>query len=127
MDELKSLSAATLYALAIIIGMLGGCASGLYYYTHVQHARWGFVLAYILLGGISGVATLAGAAALDLLPGTVHQAVLLLLLSGSAGSIAIFSANWTVRLIFQRLGLEVQVTMRRDSEERRAVEKEAGD
>lgn len=125
--EFKSLSVATLYALAAILGMLGGCASGLHYYTHVRHARWGFVLAYILLGGISGVGTLAGAAILDLLPHTLHAAVLLLLLSGSAGSLAIFSANWTVSMLFRRLGVEVQVTMRRDSEERRAEDKAAQD
>lgn len=125
--EFKGLSVATLYALAAILGMLGGCASGLHYYTHVKHARWGFVIAYILLGGISGVGTLAGAAILDLLPGTLHAAVLLLLLSGSAGSLAIFSANWTVNMLFRRMGLEVQVTLRREREERRAEGRAAED
>ena len=117
--SLSDFAIGVLYAIATISGALGGCAAGMHYYANTKTAKWAFVIAYVILGAIFGVIFFAGASVYNFRVGSVHELVLYSTGAGSAGSIMLFSANWTVKAIFRRLGVEVEVTLRRDKEDRR--------
>lgn len=115
-----------LYVIAAVAGGLGGCAAAAYYATHARAPRVMFLVAYMLLGVVFGVISLATIATWGLIdPGDVHLIILISLLSGSAGALALVSANLTIMLILRRLGIEIQITMRKPDEERRHSETEA--
>lgn len=119
--NVSELTLGILYAIATIAGALGGCAAGMHYYANAKTARAAFILAYVILGGIFGVVFFAGASVLNFSVASIHELVLYSLVAGSAGSVMLFSANWTVKAIFKRLGVEVEVTLRKGGEERRKV------
>lgn len=119
--EQPDLLIAVLYAVAAISGGLGGCAAASHYLTHTRYHRLPFIIAYILLGIVFGVVTFAVMLVYGYDPQNIHYVVLWSLVGGSAGSIALASANFTARLIFQKLGIELQVTVRKPDQERRTV------
>lgn len=110
-----------LYAVAAITGGMGGCATALNVLKHHQHKRGvaPFVCAYIVLGVVFGILTLAGLYVIDKPPTTIHHLVLQTALGGSVGSVALALVNYTARVVFDLFGIKVQVTIRRDGDERR--------
>lgn len=117
--NVSELTFGVLYAIATISGALGGCASGMHYYATAKTAKASFVLAYMILGAIFGVIFFAGASVFSISVATVHELILYSIGAGTAGSVMLFSANWTVKAIFKRLGVEVEVTLRKGGEDRR--------
>ncbi len=108
-----------LYAIASISGALGGCAVSCYYVTHDQAPRWAFAVVYTMIGLIFGALTFAGLAVIDHPVPSPHHLILYAAAGGTIASLAMASLNMTVKLIFKRLGLEVQITLRKSGQERR--------
>ena len=118
--RISELTFGILYAIASIAGALGGCAAGAHYYATARTAKLAFVLAYMILGAIFGIIFFASVSVFSFFVlHSVHELILYSLVAGSAGSVMLFSANWTVKTIFKRLGVEVEVTLRKGNEERR--------
>lgn len=117
----KTLGIATLYAIAAVFGMIGGCAAGVHYIASCKHPRLPFMLAYILIGGISGTAYFAVTKVFGIfVVATVDELILNCMIVGTLCSVAMFTANTTVSFIFKHLGIEVQITSRKLNQERRA-------
>lgn len=109
-----------LYAIAAISGGMGGCASALYYLTHKDsRATKAFIVAYIILGLMFGVITIALLILSDRGPSDVHELILFSFAGGVVGSVGLLSTNWTVRAVLRKFGLDVQLTIRPDDAERR--------
>lgn len=103
-----------LYAIAVVSGALGGCAAGIYYSQRSRRMfTFALFVAYTILGLMFGVVVFAGAMVAGYKLGTVHELVLHSLVGGFAGSLALFSANWTVKALFQRFGIEVEIQLRK--------------
>lgn len=116
-----------LYVIAAIAGGLGGCAAAAYYTTHTSAPRLHFTIAYVLLGAVFGIVALSALAVWPVMElDSLHHVILYALLSGSAGSLALISANVTIMVILKRLGIELQITMRKSGEERRSNSHQLG-
>lgn len=113
-----------MYALAAVSGGLGGCAAASFYFTHGKQLRWPFVLAYFVLGIAFGVITLAIMIVGNFNVDDMNKVIIYSGFAGTSGSIVLASANLSAKAYFKRLGIEVQVTLRRPEEDRRAPEPE---
>ena len=118
---LSDTSLLLLYIIAAIAGGLGGCGAAAFYATHNASVRMIFVVAYIMLGMVFGIIALAVAATWEFTPNvsTLHELILYAVLSGAAGSLALVSANATIMILLRRLGIELQITIRKPGEDRR--------
>ncbi len=109
-----------IYAISAICGGLGGCAVGAHHYATSDGRRtiamW---LAYTTLGVVFGVVSVAVMSAYHYEPWDLHKLILWSMAGGAAGAIALASANAVVKIMFKRLGIEVQITMRKPDENRR--------
>lgn len=108
-----------LYAISAVSGGLGGCAAAAWYIGKHPKPRWAMIAAYIILGVVFGVITLGISFFVNDGPKDLNVLALETIVGGASGAIALLSANLTARLIFRKLGVEVQLTVRRDTEERR--------
>lgn len=121
-EDFKALGVAVLYAMAAIFGMVGGCAVGIQEVARGQK-RAAFVLAYSIIGAVAGVGFMAMTSIFQVWAATtIHQHILYSMIVGGAVSLTVFSANASVKVIFKRLGIEVQFTTRRSDEERRRLD-----
>lgn len=110
-----------LYAIAAISGAMGGCASALYHLSHGgKQAFYAFAAAYAFMGLVFGVITIAVLVMYGEGPKDIHELILFSFIGGGGGSIALLSTNWTVRAVLRKFGLDVQLTIRPESEERRS-------
>lgn len=112
---------ALLYAIAAISGALGGCAVAIRTMKAESHAKTVFLGAYVILGFVFGIVTLATVFITGHAPDDVHQLILMTGAGGAAGTMALATSNWAVRAVLKRFGLEVQVTFRKDADERRVT------
>ncbi len=122
LEDYKALGVAVLYATAAVFGLVGGCAVGVQQILGAKK-RAAFILAYSIIGAIGALGFMASthvyASLSGLQPKSIHELILYSMVIGGAVSLSVFSANQTVKLIFKRLGIEVQFTTRRVNEERR--------
>jgi hypothetical protein len=109
-----------LYALAAISGGLGGCTiAGSRLLTGTK-MRFSYFLAYALIGATFGL--LFAAYGLILVDDHPSQIIGPAIIAGMVGSAMLGSMNWTARIILKKLGVEIQVTMRKNDQERRTNE-----
>jgi hypothetical protein len=108
-----------LYAVAAVCGAVGASAPAAHYYLHSKHPSVFFFIAYLIAGLAFGIVTLAGAIIFISPPATMDQLIFITAAGGTAGSLTLASANWSLGIILRRLGLEVQWTIRKSGEERR--------
>lgn len=122
LDDFRALGVAVLYAAATVFGLVGGCAVGVHQVLGT-HKRVAFILAYAIIGAVAALGFMASthvyAAFQGFRPANIHELTLYSMVVGGAVSWAVFSANQTVKVIFKRLGVEVQFTTRKVDEERR--------
>lgn len=103
-----------LYAIAAISGGLGGCTVAANRLLSGRSMRMSFFLAYAIIGVVFGVLTAAyGTFIVNDSPADIIGPAII---SGIVGSIALSGANLTARFILQRLGVEVQITVKRKEE-----------
>lgn len=124
-DGLKDFGFLLLYAIAAVSGGMGGCATALHILKRShsnKKSALALVCAYVVLGIVFGVLTLAGLYVLERPPSTVHHLILEAAFGGSCGSVALAFVNWSAKLVFEKFGVKVQVTLRHDDDERRLIE-----
>lgn len=110
------------YVLAGISGGLGGCgaASAQFLRANGQaRLRLAYLLAYCVIGIIGGVLFAAYALQFDAAAHTLADVVPGSILAGMMLSAILAGTNITARWVLRRLGIEVEVTVRRHDEERR--------
>lgn len=105
-----------MYALAAISGGLGGCAVAGHQVLRGITPRVSYVVAYATIGIMFGVLALAYGALIGINQ-SMDTVIGSSVLAGAVGSITLASTNISARWILRRLGIEVQVTVRkRDSD-----------
>lgn len=119
-DKLHDYVVLIMYALAAISGGLGGCAVAGRSVLHGENPRVSYVLAYATIGVMFGVLTLAYGTFIGVQSDDYASVIGNSILAGISGSFALASTNISARWVLKRLGLEVQVTVRRQDEERRS-------
>ncbi len=120
LDDFKTLGVAVLYATAAVFGMVGGCAVGIHEVMANQR-RIAFVLAYSIIGAVAAIGFMAMTSIFKVWAATsIHEHVLYSMIVGGAVALTVFSANMTVKILFKKLGIEVQITTRKKEEERRS-------
>ncbi len=105
-----------MYALAAISGGLGGCAVAGQYVLRGGTARLSYMLAYIIIGVMFGVLVLAYGATFGVESSSIDQVIGNSIIAGAAGSLSLASSNISARWVLKRLGIEVQVTVKRRGE-----------
>lgn len=108
-----------LYLVSAVCGGLGGCAVGSHYFMHGKQRTIASLFIYTILGIVFGIVTLAAMSAYHFAPEEISSLILWSLCGGAAGALALAGANASVRFMFRRLGIEVQVTFRKPDEDRR--------
>jgi len=120
LEDFKALGVAVLYATAAIFGLVGGCAVGIQQVMAAQR-KTAFVLAYAIIGSVAAVGFMAMTSVFNVWAATsIHEHILYSMIVGGAVALTVFSANMTVKVLFKRLGIEVQITTRKPTEERRS-------
>lgn len=114
----KCLDHITIIALAVaaISGALGGCAVAGHHMLRGRRITAAYFFAYIIIGVVFGVLALIYGSVFGLSATSMEQLVGNSMIAGAAGTIALASTNLTARLILQRLGVEVQLTVKERSE-----------
>lgn len=122
-EDLKGLGVAVLYAIAAIFGLVGGCAVGIHQVLGAKK-RMAFITAYAIIGAVASLGFMASTHVYATLKGlqaeTFHELALYSMVVGGAVALTVFSANQTVKILFNRLGIEVQFTTRQAKQERRS-------
>ncbi len=104
---------AFLYVLAAISGAAGGCLVAAHHVLRGRNVTALFVMAYGFVGlifGLSGVIVITTFTSAEL---TVQSGFLIGLILGAVGSSSLAGANLSARVIMRRLGIEVDVEIRR--------------
>jgi hypothetical protein len=105
------------FAIALVLGALGGCGVAMHHAVKYKRGEWLFsvVLAYAIVGAcgsVLGVALLfiSAPAWID----TLSELVLVGLICGVCSAGGLLSANLIMRVVLKQLGIDVQITVRRD-------------
>lgn len=105
------------YIIASLSGMSGALTVAAFQYVRgnkVMRCRSAVVAAYIVVGAAIGVLTLASSAVFELpWHGDVAHLVLASFISGLVGSSALLATNMGLMLVMKRMGVEVQVVLRK--------------
>lgn len=110
------------YAVAAISGGLGGCGVAAHQVLRGGKPRLSYVVAYGIIGIMFGVLALAYGTFIGVTGQSMDSIIGNSVLAGAVGSITLASTNISARWILKRLGIEVQVTVRRRDDERRNEE-----
>lgn len=112
------------YSIAAISGGLGGCsAAATLTLTNRKQAVLSFFIAYALIGATVGMLTYGFGHMVGIDIKDTESLVLWSLLCGTAVPLAVLSQNLVAKVVLEKLGVEVQVTLRKPkSEERRRHE-----
>lgn len=115
-DKVIEQLALLMYALAAISGGLGGCAMASSHVLRGKPARAAYILAYGMVGVVFGVLTLAWGANFGVDTRSIDSVIGNSILVGGAGSLALASTNISARWVLKRLGIEVEVSVKRREE-----------
>ena len=110
------------YALAGISGAVGGCgAAGMHLLrpSNKLTLRLVHLMAYAIIGFIAGIMFAAYGLAFRSDINTLAQVVPGAIMSGFGIALALASTNFSTRWILSRLGIEVELTVRRTYDEER--------
>ena len=112
-DKSFDFLSALAYAIVAISGASGGCLVVAHRAIRGRTVTLVLLTAYAFIGGVFAV---AGIAALSLFGDTgqsIERLLLTGLIMGVSGSVALASANLSIRLILRRLGVEVDVSIKK--------------
>ena len=102
-----------LYALAAISGGLGGCAIAAHDVLRGGRPRLSFVMAYAIIGSVFGVLSLAYGSWFGVESRTTDHVIGNSVLIGAMGSAVLASTNLSARWVLKRLGVEIEVNIKR--------------
>jgi len=117
-DE-PSLFIAVIYALSAITGGLGGCAVWAFSVSRAKKHTV-FLLAYLILGFISGLAVAAVMAIVR--EWSLHQVILYSLVSGIAVTLVALGINFGAGVTLRYRNFEAKFTLRHPNEDRRKTD-----
>lgn len=112
-DKLIDYATAVMYTIVAVSGAAGGCMVIANHALRGRNVTALLFVAYALLGAVFGV---AGIAAMLLFVGfetTFEKLILLGLFFGAVGSATLAGANLSIRFLLRRLGIEVDVSIKR--------------
>ena len=104
---------AFLYILAAISGAAGGCLVAAHHVLRGRNVTALFVAAYGFVGlvfGLTGVIVITAFTSADM---SIQSGFLIGLILGAVGSSSLAGANLSARIIMRKLGIEVDVEVRR--------------
>ncbi len=102
-----------MFVLAGISGGLGGCAMAQHQILRGVQPRLSYVFAYAIIGIFFGLLGLCYGAYFGGDHSSIEKLIGQSLLAGALGSVVLASSNISARWILKRLGVEVEVTLRR--------------
>jgi len=102
-----------MYALAAISGGLGGCAVAAHDVLRGGRPRLSFIFAYAIVGSVFGVLALAYGSWFGVETKTTDHLIGNSVLVGAFGSAVLASTNISARWVLKRLGIEVEVNIKR--------------
>ena len=110
---MKETMTALVYAVAAVSGASGGCTVAAHHILRGRPMAAMILCAYAFVGGVFGVAVIAAVYLYTDISFTVERLILTALGFGFFGSIALAGANLSARFLFRRLGIEVDVSVKR--------------
>lgn len=105
-----------MYALAAISGGLGGGAVASHGVLRGQPPRSSYVVAYVIIGMMFGVLMLAYGSMFGADTASLDKLIGHAVLAGAVGSMLLASSNLSARWILKRLGIEIEVTIKRSED-----------
>lgn len=112
------------YAVAAVSGGIGGCsAAAAAFLVSQKEARVAFSAAYLVLGAISAMLVFGFGAIFQFSYTSLHELIAYSLLFGASVPVTIFSQNFVAKMVLRKLGIELQVTVRKAHEDRRHGER----
>lgn len=112
-DKLIDFWTALAYAIVAISGASGGCLVAAHRAMHGRAVTTVLLLAYAFIGGVFAVAGVAALLMLTDFSVSLERLLLIGLVFGAAGSVALAGANLSIRFILRRLGIEVDVSIKK--------------
>lgn len=101
------------YAIVAVSGASGGCLVAAHHAIRGRSVTAMLLLAYAFIGGVFAVAGVAAMLLFSPFQITLERLLLIGMILGVAGSVALAGANLSVRFILRRLGIEIDVEVRR--------------
>lgn len=112
-DKTTDFWAALAYAIVAISGASGGCLVVAHRAVRGRTVTSILLVAYAFIGGVFAVAGMAALALFGEISQSIERLLLIGLIMGVTGSVALASANLSIRLILRRLGIEVDVSIKK--------------
>lgn len=112
-DKIVDFWTALAYAIVAISGASGGCLVAAHRAVRGRNVTAMLILAYAFIGGVFAVAGMAAVILLGWFNLNLERLLLVGLVFGIAGSVALAGANLSVRFILRRLGIEVDVQIKK--------------
>lgn len=101
------------YVIAAISGTSGGCLIAAHHILRGRPIARMIIGAYMFIGAVFGVAGIAVMALFTDTNFDFNKLIIAGLIFGVVGSTALAGANLSARILFRRLGIEVDVTVKR--------------
>lgn len=115
-DKLLDFWTALAYAIVAVSGASGGCLVAAQRAMRGRSVTTMLVLAYAFVGAVFAVAGMAAVLLVTLFQIDFGRLVLIGLILGVTGTTALAGANLSVRFLLRRLGVEVDISVRRTQE-----------
>ena len=111
-----------LYVLAAVSGGIGGCGIASSQFLQSQGVislRVAYLSAYAIIGGIGGILFTAYVMAFDRSVHHLSDVIPGAIIAGMVFSLSLAGTNGVAKIILRRLGIQIELTVRKDDEDRR--------
>lgn len=112
-DKLMDFWSALAYAIVAVSGASGGCLVAAHRVIRGRSITAMLLLAYAFIGGAFAVAGVAALLLFAPFQVTFERLLLIGVVLGVSGSVALAGANLSVRFLLRRLGIEIDIEVRR--------------
>lgn len=112
-DKILDFWTALAYAIVAVSGASGGCLVAAHHVIRGRSVTAMLLLAYAFIGGAFAVAGVAALLLFSPFQVTFERLLLIGVVLGVSGSVALAGANLSVRFLLRRLGIEIDIEVRR--------------
>lgn len=112
-DKILDFWTALAYAIVAVSGASGGCLVAAHHAIRGRSVTAMLLLAYAFIGGVFAVAGVAALLLFSPFQVTLERLLLIGMVLGVSGSVALAGANLSVRFLLRRLGIEIDIEVRR--------------